>query len=147
MINRVVLVGRMAADPELRYTPSGVAMSKFRVAVNRPFQSAQGEREADFIDVVAWRQSAQFAADYLRKGRLVGIEGRIQVRSYTNQEGQRRRFTEVVADRVQALERRREEDPAGPSQPSSQSDSDDNQSQYQDDFSGGDPASDVFQDQ
>jgi single-strand DNA-binding protein len=113
MINRVILVGRMVADPELRFTPSGVAVANFRIAVNRPFANAQGEREADFIDIVAWRQSAQFTADYLRKGRLVGIEGRLQVRSYTTNDGQRRKVVEVVADSVRALDRAREGERAG----------------------------------
>lgn len=113
MINRVILVGRMVADPELRFTPSGVAVANFRLAVNRPFTNAQGEREADFIDIVAWRQSAQFAADYLRKGRLVGVEGRLQVRSYTTNDGQRRKVAEVVADSVRALDRGREGERAG----------------------------------
>jgi single-strand DNA-binding protein len=112
MINRVILVGRMVADPELKYTPSGVAVTRFRIAVNRPFTNQQGEREADFIDIVAWRQSAQFAADYLHKGRLVGIEGRLQVRSYTTQDGQRRKVTEVVADNVRGLDRAKESEPA-----------------------------------
>jgi len=113
MINRVILVGRMATDPELRYTPSGVAVANFRVAVDRPFTSSQGEKQTDFINIVTWRQSAQFAADNLRKGRLVGIDGRLQVRSYTTSDGQRRWMTEVVAERVQALDRAREEERAG----------------------------------
>jgi len=122
MINRVILVGRLVADPELRYTPSGVAVAKLRLAVDRPFTTAQGERETDFIDIVAWRQSAQFAADYLRKGRLVGVEGRLQIRSYTTQDGQRRKVAEVVADSVRALDRGRDEDrparePAGEEAP------------------------------
>jgi len=103
----------MVADPELRFTPSGVAVANFRLAVNRPFANSQGEREADFIDIVAWRQSAQFAADYLRKGRLVGVEGRLQVRSYTTNDGQRRKVAEVVADSVRALDRGREGERAG----------------------------------
>jgi single-strand DNA-binding protein len=109
MINRIILVGRMVADPELRYTPSGIAVAKFRLAVDRPFTSKEGERQTDFIDIVAWRQSAQFAADYLKKGRLVGIDGRLQVRSYTTADGQRRKVAEVVADSVRALERARED--------------------------------------
>jgi single-strand DNA-binding protein len=116
MVNRVLLVGRMCNDPELKYTPSGVAVANFRVAVDRPFTNAQGERDTDFIDTVAWRQNAEFAANYLGKGRLVCIDGRLQVRSWTNQEGQRRRAMEVVADSVRALdkprEREREEDAA-----------------------------------
>ena len=103
MINRVVLVGNIANDPELKYTPSGVAVANFRVAVNRTRPSQQGEREADFIPVVAWRQNAEFAANYLSKGRLVAIEGRIEVRSWQTQDGQRRSMTEVIADRVQGL--------------------------------------------
>lgn len=119
MINRVVLIGRLTKDPELRYTPSGVAVTQFTLAVNRPFQNQQGEREADFIPVVTWRQLAETCANYLRKGRLVGIEGRIQVRSYDNNEGKRVYVTEVVADNVQFLEsnnsngtREREDAPA-----------------------------------
>jgi single-strand DNA-binding protein len=106
MINRVVLVGRMANDPELKYTPSGVAVANFRVAVDRNRPSQQGEREVDFIPVVAWRQNAEFAANYMNKGRVVAIEGRIQVRSWQTQDGQRRRTVEVLADRVQGIGRR-----------------------------------------
>ena len=108
MVNRVLLVGRLCNDPELKYTPSGVAVANFRVAVDRPFTNAQGEREADFIDTVAWRQNAEFSANYLGKGRLVCIEGRLQVRSWTTQDGQRRRAMEVVADAVRALDRPRD---------------------------------------
>jgi single-strand DNA-binding protein len=118
MINRIVLVGRMVADPELRYTPSGVAVARFRIAVDRPFTSAQGEKQADFINIVAWRQSAQFAADYLRKGALVGIDGRLQIRNYTTQDGQKRTATEVVADQVRGIGGRgREEDRGGAPHP------------------------------
>jgi single-strand DNA-binding protein len=102
----------MCNDPELKYTPSGVAVANFRVAVDRPFTNAQGEREADFIDTVAWRQNAEFAANYLTKGRLVCIDGRLQVRSWTTQDGQRRRAMEVVADNVRALDRPRERESA-----------------------------------
>jgi single-strand DNA-binding protein len=137
MINRVILVGRMVADPELRFTPSGVAVANFRVAVNRPFANAQGEREADFIDIVAWRQSAQFAADYLHKGRLVGVEGRLQVRSYTTNDGQRRKVAEVVADSVRALDRGRDQEKsdAAPESPSEEA------------FSGEEFSADVFENQ
>lgn len=105
MLNRVILIGRMATDPELKYTPSGVAVSTFRVAVNRTYANASGEREADFIDIVAWRQTAEFAANYLGKGRLVAVEGRLQVRSYQTQDGQKRRTSEVVCDNLKALDR------------------------------------------
>jgi single-strand DNA-binding protein len=105
LMNKVILIGHLANDPELKYTPSGVAVSTFRVAVSRPFTNAQGEREADFIDVVAWRQSAEFAANYLGKGRLVAVEGRLQVRSYQDQQGNKRRVSEVVCDNLKSLSR------------------------------------------
>ena len=110
MFNRVILIGHLANDPELKYTPSGIAVSTFRVAVSRPFTNAQGERDADFIDVVAWRQTAEFAANYLGKGRLVAVEGRLQVRSYQTQDGSKRRVTEVVCDNLKALNRPKETD-------------------------------------
>ena len=114
MFNKAILVGRLCNDPELRYTPSGVAVANFRLAVDRQFTNPQGEREADFIDIVAWRQDAEFAANYLGKGRLVLIEGRIQVRNWTTQDGQKRRSVEVVADHVRGLDRPREgQSPAG----------------------------------
>jgi len=115
MINRVVLVGRLTADPELRYTGSGVPVANFRLAVDRPFTSASGERQTDFINIVAWRQRAEFAANYLTKGRLVAVDGKLQIREWTTQDGQRRRTAEVVADELRGLDRRREEgaQPAG----------------------------------
>jgi single-strand DNA-binding protein len=109
MVNKVVLVGRLCTDPEMKYTPSGVAVANFRVAVDRPFTNAGGERETDFIDVVAWRQSAEFVNTYLGKGRLVLVDGRLQVRQWQTQDGQRRRSTEVVADQVRALDKPREQ--------------------------------------
>jgi single-strand DNA-binding protein len=109
MINRVILIGRMCFDPELRYTPSGIAVCNFRIAVDRRLPNAQGEREADFIDIVAWRQSAEFVSNYLSKGRLIAVEGRLQVRQWTTTDGQRRRTVEVVADNLRALDRPREE--------------------------------------
>jgi single-strand DNA-binding protein len=119
MVNKVILVGRLCTDPELKYTPSGVAVANFRIAVDRNFSNAQGERETDFIDVVAWRQSAEFVDQYLSKGRLIFIEGRLQVRQWQTQDGQRRRSTEVVADQVRALDKPREmrEGEAGAEQP------------------------------
>ena len=104
MLNRVVLVGRLTRDPELRYTPSGVAVCTFTLAVNRPFENQQGEREADFINIVVWRRPAENAANYLKKGSLAGVDGRIQTRSYENNEGRRVYVTEVVAESVQFLE-------------------------------------------
>ncbi|WP_068784283.1 single-stranded DNA-binding protein [Paenibacillus phocaensis] len=108
MLNRVILIGRLTRDPELRYTPAGVAVTQFTLAVDRPFTSQGGEREADFIPVVTWRQLAETCANYLRKGRLTAVEGRIQVRNYENNEGKRVYVTEVIADNVRFLESNRE---------------------------------------
>lgn len=108
MLNRVILIGRLTKDPELRYTPAGVAVTQFTIAVDRPFTSQGGEREADFIPVVTWRQLAETCANYLRKGRLTAVEGRIQVRNYENNEGKRVYVTEVIADNVRFLESNRE---------------------------------------
>ena len=105
MINNVVLVGRMVRDAELRYTSSNVAVATFTLAVNRTFKSQNGEREADFINVVMWRQQAENLANWAKKGSLVGITGRIQTRSYDNQQGQRVYVTEVVAENFQMLEK------------------------------------------
>ncbi|WP_342505659.1 single-stranded DNA-binding protein [Sporosarcina sp. FSL K6-2383] len=106
MINRVVLVGRLTKDPELKYTQTGVAVTRFTLAVNRTFSSASGEREADFINCVTWRKQAENTANFLRKGSLTGIEGRIQTSSFDGQDGKRVFMTEVVADSVQFLEPR-----------------------------------------
>ncbi|WP_211750010.1 single-stranded DNA-binding protein [Paenibacillus sp. Marseille-Q4541] len=108
MLNRVILIGRLTRDPELRYTPAGVAVTQFTLAVDRPFTSQGGEREADFIPVVTWRQLAETCANYLRKGRLTAVEGRIQVRNYENNEGKRVYVTEVIADNVRFLESNRD---------------------------------------
>lgn len=104
MINRVILVGRLTKDPEYRQTQSGVSTATFTLAVNRTFKNKNGEREADFINVVVFRNQAQNVSKYLSKGSLVGVDGRMQSRSYENKEGQRVFVTEVVADNVQFLE-------------------------------------------
>lgn len=106
MLNRVVLVGRLTKDPELRYTPNGVAVANFTLAVNRPFSNQQGDREADFINCVVWRKPAENVANFLNKGSLAGVDGRVQTRSYDNNEGRRVFVTEIVADSVQFLEPR-----------------------------------------
>ena len=108
MINNTVLVGRLANEVELKYTPSNQAVATFRLAVNRPFKSQNGEREADFINCVIWRQQAENLANWAKKGALIGIAGRIQTRSYENQQGQRVYVTEVVADSFQLLESRKD---------------------------------------
>ncbi|MEK4168395.1 single-stranded DNA-binding protein [Staphylococcus sp. FSL W8-1268] len=104
MINRVILVGRLTKDPEYRQTPNGVSVATFTLAVNRPFTNSQGEREADFINVVVFRRQAENVNNYLSKGSLAGVDGRIQSRSYENQEGRRVFVTEVVADNVQFMD-------------------------------------------
>ena len=104
MLNNVVLVGRMTKDPELRYTPNNQAVATFSLAVNRNFKGQNGEREADFINCVIWRQQAENLANWAKKGALIGITGRIQTRNYENQQGQRVYITEVVADNFQLLE-------------------------------------------
>ena len=121
MMNSVCLVGRMAGDAELRYTPNNQAVATFRLAVNRNFKSQNGEREADFINCVIWRQQAENLANWAKKGALIGITGRIQTRSYENQQGQRVYVTEVVADNFQLLESRKDRE-AGQSQEYNQPD-------------------------
>jgi single-strand DNA-binding protein len=108
MINSIVLVGRVSFDPELQYTPSGIAVTKFSVAVQRPQGKDARERgdnpEADFIPCVAWRQAAEFVANYLRKGALVSVEGRLQIREYVTGEGEKKKAAEVMCEQVRALE-------------------------------------------
>lgn len=104
MINNVVLVGRLTKDADLRYTSNGTAVSSFTIAVNRQFTNQSGEREADFVNCVAWRKTAETLANFTKKGSLVGVEGRIQTRSYDNQQGQRVYVTEIVVDRFSMLE-------------------------------------------
>lgn len=106
MLNNVSLVGRLTKDVELRYTPSNVAVATFTLAVNRTFKNENGDREADFINCVMWRQQAENLANWAKKGALIGITGRIQTRSYDNQQGQRVYVTEVVAEQFQLLESR-----------------------------------------
>ena len=106
MINNVVLIGRLTRDVELRYTPSNIAVATFNLAVNRNFKNQDGEREADFINCVMWQKSAENLANWTRKGMLIGVTGRIQTRSYENQQGQRVYVTEVVAESFQTLEKK-----------------------------------------
>ncbi len=106
MLNRIILIGRLTRDPELRFTPAnGVPVTNFTLAVDRPFLNQKGEREADFIRIVTWRKLAETCANNLGKGRLVAVDGRLQIRSYEGQDGQRRYMTEVVADTVRFLDR------------------------------------------
>nr|WP_120229079.1 single-stranded DNA-binding protein [Listeria monocytogenes] len=104
MMNRVVLVGRLTKDPDLRYTPAGAAVATFTLAVNRTFTNQQGEREADFINCVVWRKPAENVANFLKKGSLTGVDGRVQTRNYEGNDGKRVYVTEIVAESVQFLE-------------------------------------------
>ena len=108
-MNKVILIGNLANDPEPFTTQSGISRSTFRLAVNRRFANAQGVRETDFLTIVAWRQSADFCNRYLKKGNKVAVEGSIQTRSYDAQDGSRRYVTEVIADNVEFLSSRNED--------------------------------------
>ena len=109
MINSVVLVGRLVRDPEMKYTQNGIPVTNFRIAVDRPFgRDEEGNKQTDFIDIVAWRKTAELCGQYLSKGAPVGVEGRLQTRSWTTQDGQQRHGFEVQADRVSFLESRAE---------------------------------------
>lgn len=108
MINRAVLVGRITKDPELRKTGSGISTVSFTLACNRKFSNSQGGQDADFINCVAWRQSADFMANYVKKGSLLGVDGRIQTRNYKDQSDRTVYVTEVVCESVQILESKRE---------------------------------------
>lgn len=104
LLNRVVLIGRLTRDPELRYTNNGTAVTTFTLAVERPFTNSSGEKETDFLNIVVWRQLAETCANYLKKGRLCAVDGRIQTRSYDNQEGRKVYVTEILAESVRFLE-------------------------------------------
>ena len=100
MLNRIILMGRLTRDPELRRTGSGTPVTSFSLAVDRDFKSQSGEKETDFIDVVAWRSTAEFVSKYFTKGRMAVVEGRLQIRDWTDRDGGKRRSAEVVADNV-----------------------------------------------
>lgn len=106
MLNRVVLVGRLTRDPELKFLGDGTAVANFTLAVNRPFKNGEGKQDADFINCVVWRKPAENVANFLKKGSLAGVDGRVQTRSYDNNEGKHVFVTEVVAESVQFLEPR-----------------------------------------
>lgn len=103
-MNKVVLIGRLTKDPELRYTTSNIPTATFTIAVNRPFQNQSGVREADFIPVVVWRKQAENVKKYITKGNQVAVEGRIQVRNYDDKDGKKVYVTEVIADSVEFIE-------------------------------------------
>ena len=111
MLNSVIIMGRLTRDPEMRRTQSGTAVTSFTMAVDRDFKSQSGEKETDFIDVVAWRNTGEFAAKYLAKGRMAAVEGRIQVRDWQDKDGNRRKGVEVVADNVYFADSKRDSKP------------------------------------
>ena len=113
MLNRIVLMGRLTRDPELRRTGSGTAVSSFSIAVDRDFKGQGGEKETDFIDVVAWRNTAEFVSKYFAKGRMAVVEGRLQIRDWKDKEGNNRRSAEVVADNVYFGDSKRDGDAVG----------------------------------
>ena len=100
MLNKIILMGRLTKNPELRRTQSGTTVTSFTIAVDRDFKGQNGEKETDFVDVVAWRSTAEFVAKYFTKGRMAVVEGRLQMRDWTDKEGNKRRSAEVVADNV-----------------------------------------------
>ena len=108
MLNVVVLTGRLVADPELRHTPNDIAVTSFTIAVNRRFARTPEERQTDFIDIVAWRNTAEFVCKYFQKGQLIAIEGSIQTRSYQDKEGNKRKAFEVIANNVQFVESKKD---------------------------------------
>lgn len=112
MLNRIILIGRLTKDPELRYTPNGVAVAKFTLAVDRR-KIKDREKETDFIDIIVWQKQAENCANYLGKGRLVAVEGRLQIRSYDDSQGVRRKAAEVVAENVRFLDRAKEDNSQG----------------------------------
>ena len=100
MLNKIIIMGRLTRDPELRHTNSGIAVASFALAVDRDFKADDGTRETDFIDIVAWRNTAEFVSKYFAKGRMAVVSGRLQIRSWTDKDGGKRRSAEVVADNI-----------------------------------------------
>lgn len=117
MLNRIIVMGRMTRDPELRRTNSGTAVASFTVAVDRDFKTQSGEKETDFIDVVAWRNTAEFVSKYFSKGRMAVVEGRLQLRDWTDKDGNKRRTAEIVADSVYFGDSKRDGGDAAQSEP------------------------------
>ena len=113
MLNKIFIMGRLTRDPELRRTQSGTPVTSFSLAVDRDYKSQSGEKETDFIDVVAWRATAEFVAKYFTKGRMAVVEGRLQIRDWQDRDGNKRRSAEVVADNVYFGDSRRDSAPAG----------------------------------
>lgn len=113
MLNKIFIMGRLTRDPELRRTQSGTAVASFALAVDRDYKNADGTKETDFIEVVAWRTTAEFVSKYFAKGRMAVVEGRLQIRDWTDKEGSKRRSAEVVADNVYFGDSKKEGDSSG----------------------------------
>lgn len=113
MLNHIVILGRLTRDPELRRTGSGIAVANFTVAVDRDFSSQSGEKETDFIDCVAWRQTGEFVSKYFKKGSMAAVSGRLQIRTWTDKDGNKRKAAEIVADNVYFGASKRESDSGG----------------------------------
>ena len=137
-MNQTCLIGRLTKEVELKYAPSNVANVSFTLAVNRTFKNANGERESDFINCVIWRKSAENFANFVKKGALIGITGRIQTRNYENQQGQRVYVTEVIAENFQMLESRNQQQGQQQAQPQQATQQ---QAKQPDPFAGGAPTS------
>lgn len=118
MLNKVIIMGRLVKDPELRRTQSGTAVTSFRIAVDRDFKSQDGSKQADFFDVVAWRATAEFVSKYFTKGRMAVVEGRLQLRDWTDRDGNKRRTAEVIADNVYFGDSKRDAEAGGYAAPS-----------------------------
>lgn len=108
MLNRIVLIGRLTRDPELKYTPQGIPVAQLSIAVNRFSKDENGQKETDFFDIVAWRRSAEFASQYLTKGNMISVDGRLQTRSWVAQDGTKRKSYEIVAENINGLDRKGE---------------------------------------
>ena len=141
MINNTVLVGRVTKDIELKQTQANKSVTQFVLAVNRQFKNANGEREADFINIVAWGKTAELLAQYAHKGLQIGVVGRIQTRNYENQQGQRVHVTEVIAENFQMLESRNQQQGQQQAQVTQQRTAAPQQNNQPDPFSGGTPTS------
>lgn len=136
MLNKIIIMGRLTRDPELRHTQSGTAVASFTLAVDRDFKDQSGEKATDFIDCVAWRNSGEFVAKHFTKGRMAVVEGRLQIRDYTDKEGNKRRNAEVVADNVYFGDSKKEAGGNAPaySAPSGNSQFSDMNDDYEDDL-------------
>ena len=119
MLNRIVLMGRLTRDPELRHTGNGLAVASFSLAVDRDFKSQGGEKETDFVDIVAWRSTADFVSKFFTKGRMAVVEGRLQLRDWTDKDGGKRRSAEVVAEHVYFGDSKRSESDTASAPPAS----------------------------